>query len=167
MGKESPKVSATWPCPPYEFLILPKARDILVEISRALESLHHIWGIQSFVLAVDPQYPANESFLGGSTAGRDFWRGLRGGGESGATSFKQQCIKQMGDSRHEQSPAAAAFENSEGSNSGQTSADTVGKQSQPSAREVKSELYDSIRRSLRCVLIIFWAKCDRPGLQSR
>ncbi|KAJ8072512.1 hypothetical protein PM082_016071 [Marasmius tenuissimus] len=127
-----------------------KTRDILVEVSRALESLHHIWGIQSFLLAVDPQYPANESFLGGSTAGRDFWRALRGGGESGAISFKQQCIKQTGDAPHREQPAAA-FGSSGTSNDGQPSASTVPKQSQPSAREVKSELYDSIRRSLRAV----------------
>ncbi|KAK1217246.1 hypothetical protein PQX77_020095 [Marasmius sp. AFHP31] len=127
-----------------------KTRDILVEVSRALESLHHIWGIQSFFLAVDPQHSANESFLGGSTAGRDFWRALRGGGESGAISFKQQCIRQTGDvPRHEQ--PAAAFGSSGSSNDGQPSASTVHKRSQLSAREVKLELNDNMRRSLRAV----------------
>ncbi|KAL0573685.1 hypothetical protein V5O48_008256 [Marasmius crinis-equi] len=127
-----------------------KTRDILVEVSRVLELLYHIWGMQSFILAVDPQYPANESFLGGSTAGRDFWRGLRSGGENGAVSFKQQCIKQMDDSsrRERLSPVVEA----PGSCAPLQSSSTVtSKSSQLSAREVKSELYDRTRRSLRAV----------------
>lgn len=58
-----------------------------------LESLQEVAGIHSFVLAVDPGDSRNEGFLGGTVLGREFWRGLRGGGDAGARTFKARCLK--------------------------------------------------------------------------
>lgn len=44
------------------------------------------------MLAVDPSEPTDIGFLGGSLIGREFWRGMRGGGEPGARTFKAHCV---------------------------------------------------------------------------
>ncbi|KAF9267724.1 hypothetical protein L218DRAFT_854863 [Marasmius fiardii PR-910] len=126
-----------------------QTRNILVDVSRILETLCHIWGIQSFILAVDPYLPANEGFLGGSTAGRDFWRGLRNGGEHGATSFKQKCLKDM----HNTTLQENTSESPSNSSPPQLTSSSVVSLKQPlsTAREVKTALYDAVRNSLRSV----------------
>lgn len=64
-------------------------RATLCDTSRILESLSEVSGVQSFLLAVDPNDPSDGGFLGGSLIGREFWRvGMRGGGETGARAFK-------------------------------------------------------------------------------
>ncbi|KAF5326942.1 hypothetical protein D9619_004834 [Psilocybe cf. subviscida] len=63
----------------------------LYDTSQILESLAEVSGVQSFMLAVDPDAPTDIGFLGGSLIGREFWRGMRGGGEPGARTFKAHC----------------------------------------------------------------------------
>ncbi|KAG7089604.1 hypothetical protein E1B28_011270 [Marasmius oreades] len=127
-----------------------QTRNILVEVSRILESLSHIWGTQSFILAVDPYYPANESFLGGTTAGREFWRGLRHGGETGAMSFKQKCLKAVQNTFSQRNYDESSSNTAPTHELADTSARSS-KQQLSTAREVKSALYDGIRNSLRSV----------------
>jgi hypothetical protein len=68
-------------------------------VSRALESLHSIFHIDALLLVVSPHDPpasvastskaqSTDAWLGGTPLGRDFWRGLRGGGVAGAKAFK-------------------------------------------------------------------------------
>ncbi|KAF8896335.1 hypothetical protein BD779DRAFT_1495273 [Infundibulicybe gibba] len=115
-----------------------KVLDILCETSRVLELLGTVANIQSFLLAVDPSNMTDQGFLGGSLSGREFWRGLRGGGESGAKSFKLQCVKdQLGNTAPSSDQVAANIL-------------PPGPKHVPS-RSLKAELYESMRRSLRSV----------------
>lgn len=74
---------------------LPTVTRILRSISRALESLLSIGGLESFFLAVDPYDPTDEGFLGGTLLGREFWRGHRGCGAAGARAFQTHCQKSI------------------------------------------------------------------------
>ncbi|KAK7050994.1 hypothetical protein VNI00_005106 [Paramarasmius palmivorus] len=118
-----------------------ETRNILIQVSRALESLGETCGIQSFFLAVDLHDITNEGFLGGTVEGREFWRGLRSGGEHGATTFKQHCIKQL----------QASATNPVEPEASMPPPPEQGTAKQPSAKSVKLELYESIRKSLRSV----------------
>lgn len=95
--------------------------------------------MQSFLLAVDPADAADGGFLGGSLAGREFWRRMRNGGETGAKAFKAYSAKEM--------PASQPlFE--QGSSADVTDApDTTVKRT--TAKNVKSELYEKAREALR------------------
>ena len=112
-------------------------RSVLCDASRILESLAETSGVQSFLLAVDPHDPADAGFLGGSVSGREFWRGLRGGGESGAKSFKLYCqshnIFNPGDTQDQYPPPLPQASTSKA----------------PPARSLKAELYDHVRKALR------------------
>lgn len=111
-------------------------RDVLCDTSRVLESLSEVAGVQSFILAIDPSEPSDGGFLGGSVVGREFWRGLRGGGEGGARAFKAHSINHL-----QRQPA---------------SKNTVSSTSLPkggAAKSLKNELYESVRNALRYVLI--------------
>ncbi|KAI0331925.1 hypothetical protein GY45DRAFT_1321749 [Cubamyces sp. BRFM 1775] len=66
-------------------------RQLLVDVSQRLESLETLAGLQSFFLAVDVGDPDDGGFLGGTLLGREFWRGHRGCGLSGAKAFKARC----------------------------------------------------------------------------
>jgi hypothetical protein len=84
---------------------------------------------------VDPSNPSDSGFLGGSVVGREFWRGMRGGGDAGARTFKTHSINHL---QHQLA-----------------SKDTVHPKpssSQPKggvARTLKNELYESVRNALR------------------
>lgn len=120
-------------------------REILIETSKVLESLSEVLGVQSFVLAVDPQDPEDAGFLGGSLVGREFYRGLRGGGTAGASSFKTFAQKRF--------PSAQAQE--------EAIVQEALTQSSPvppatrSARQIKVDLYETTRSQLRCVYDFF------------
>ncbi|KAF7312243.1 hypothetical protein MIND_00237300 [Mycena indigotica] len=103
-------------------------KTILSDTSRMLESLGSTVGVESFVLAVDPSDDSQPSFLGGTTVGKEYWRGLRGGGDAGAKAFKSHCVKTQS---HNPSSAAAA------------------KSNPTNARTVKSDLYEAVRKALR------------------
>lgn len=114
-------------------------RNVLVEASKVLESLSSVTGIQSFLLAVDPHDPQDTGFLGGSIIGREYYRGLRGGGIAGASSFKTFLHKRLPTQQEEidiretsphPTPTPAATR---------------------TAKKAKLELYESIRSQLRCV----------------
>lgn len=126
-----------------------------------LESLHDASGVQSFLLAIDPYQDnaVDSGFLGGSLHGREFWRGLRGGGEPGAKAFKLHCMKHV-------DPSLNSDEDVD--SSGKTP-HTPGPKSLP-ARSLKTELYESVRKALRfsSFLILcqtcFLHLCFFPGL---
>ncbi|KAF7316818.1 hypothetical protein HMN09_00414900 [Mycena chlorophos] len=109
------------PCVPMHRTV----KSALSDTSRILESLSATAGVESFVLAVDPTEDgtSDPGFLGGSVVGREYWRGMRGGGEPGARAFKSHCVK--------------AFQAS------------VPSTSTSNARTIKSTLYDAVRTALR------------------
>lgn len=117
-------------------------RDVLCDTSRVLESLSEVTGVQSFILAVDPSETSDSGFLGGSVVGREFWRGLRGGGEGGARAFKAHSINHL-----QRQPASKNTVH-------------IPKPSSPPpkgglARSLKNELYESVRNALRYAFIFF------------
>ena len=121
-------------------------RTSLCHASRILETLFETAGVQSFLLAVDPADAADAGFLGGSLTGREFWRRMRNGGETGARAFKTYCIKEM--------PASQPpFE--QGSSADVTDApETTVKRT--TAKNVKSELYEKAREALRYTALPMW-----------
>jgi hypothetical protein len=115
-------------------------REVLCDTSRVLESLSEVAGVQSFILAVDPSEPSDGGFLGGSVVGREFWRGLRGGGEGGARALKAYSINHL-----QRQPASRNIVH-------------IPKSSSPPpkggvAKSLKNELYESVRNALRYALI--------------
>ncbi len=62
-----------------------------------LESLQATSGVQSFVLAINPNDAEDEGFLGGSALGREFWRSLRGGGLAGVKALKSLAVSTLQD----------------------------------------------------------------------
>ncbi|TFK40384.1 hypothetical protein BDQ12DRAFT_721829 [Crucibulum laeve] len=119
-----------------------RVRSVLCDTSRILESLFDTCGVQSFLLAVDPHDLADTGFLGGSVVGREFWRGLRGGGEPGAKSFRSFCMKQ-------QHSRAVVDEYLREPDSLQPTSPSTVKQSP--AQMLKIKLYDAVRNALRSV----------------
>ncbi|KAJ3974689.1 hypothetical protein EV361DRAFT_893309 [Lentinula raphanica] len=124
---------------------------ILVNLSRILESLSSVFGIETFLLAVDPEDTSSQSFLGGSVRGREFWRGMRTGGESGARMFRELCLKHK-DLKNLQSNDSSQRTPSDNTttNSASTSS-VVNVSSKQSARNIKVDLYDGVRKALRLV----------------
>lgn len=101
-----------------------------------LESLSEVAGVQSFILAVDPSKTSDNGFLGGSVVGREFWRGLRGGGEGGARAFKAYSINHL---QHQ--PASR--------NTVQVLKSATPPLKGGPAKSIKNELYESVRNALR------------------
>lgn len=112
---------------------LAYTKKILCDISGLLETLQEMSGVESFVLAVDPPEPG-EGFLGGSLLGREFWRNLRGGGDSGARAFRLHCTKRL----------VSQTSIAQGSSSS-TDLEIV----QKPALSLKAELYEKMRNALR------------------
>lgn len=127
---------------------------MLCEASRILESLSATAGVQSFLLAVNPTNPDDEGFLGGSLAGREFWRGLRGGGEPGARFFKQQCIRDLDSSCGNSATSGAA-----GSKKPSAAQALTG-----GSKALKNELYEKFRKALRYVALChLYLICMKKG----
>ncbi|KAJ3906714.1 hypothetical protein F5879DRAFT_945006 [Lentinula edodes] len=124
---------------------------ILVNLSRILESLSGVFGIESFLLAVDPEDITSQSFLGGTIIGREFWRGMRAGGESGAKAFKEQCIKNKGSKNVPHSVAHNQHPLSGNSSKFISPSSVINVSSKHSAKNVKVELYEGVRNALRTV----------------
>ncbi|EIN04899.1 hypothetical protein PUNSTDRAFT_107750 [Punctularia strigosozonata HHB-11173 SS5] len=122
--------------------------ETLTSISRMLEALHEVASVHSFMLSVDPLCKHDEGFLGGTILGREFWRGLRGGGVSGARAFKAEAIK-------ERSLATASiggsmeapYRPSSVPSSNLASGSSNAKKGPASA--LKSEVYAAVRNALR------------------
>ncbi|PPQ66228.1 hypothetical protein CVT24_000340 [Panaeolus cyanescens] len=108
-------------------------------------------GVQSFVLAVNPSDPTDMGFLGGSLLGREFWRGLRSGGEQGARAFKTTCINRL-----PKNPSSHPFNQSTSQVTSSTPSPaptpsvSLASKSGPS-KSLKTELYESVRTALRAV----------------
>jgi len=115
-------------------------RASLCDTSRILESLSDTSGIQAFLLAVDPNDLADGGFLGGSLIGREFWRGMRGGGEHGARAFKTHCASRL----KNRSINGVQVHREEQDRPTSTPPPKGGP-----ARSIKNELYDSVRNALR------------------
>lgn len=77
--------------------------------------------------------------MGGSSNGREFWRRLRGGGDTGAKAFKQFC--------HNSNPSHAETENGPELTSAIVA--PAPSASKKNSQTVKAELYDSVRRALQ------------------
>jgi len=105
-----------------------------------LETLAATLSVQSFVLAVDPFDPSDDGFLGGTTTGREFWRGLRGGGAPGALALKEHCRR-----NYESQPSTAG--------TSPVSAPAMSKSKKTPASLLKSEVYAAVRAALRFATI--------------
>ena len=116
------------------------------ETSRTLESLHSLSGNHSFFLAIDPADAENDGFLGGTVLGREFWRGIRGGGHAGAKNFRLHCLKKA-----EMATTITSLQNSNPTG-GETStigaAATAASKRGP-ASSLKAEVYANVRDALR------------------
>jgi len=80
--------------------------------------------------------------LGGSLVGREFWRGFRGGGETGARSFKIHCTTQL----------RSKEECIDGTSTQTTVPSRLSIPSAPKAyhaKSLKNDLYESVRSALR------------------
>lgn len=69
--------------------------------------------------------------------GREFWRGMRGGGDSGAKTFRVHCFREL------DTPGTAHQDDGPSSQSNSVSV------KQTPARSLKNELYDGVRKALR------------------
>lgn len=114
-------------------------------MSRQMESLETLAGLQSFFLVVDPTDQADEGFLGGTLSGREFWRGHRGCGSPGAHMFKAHCVRAAQSRPHGYDPPAMIHPTLLSTPVLPAAAGTKG-----SARELKAELYAAMRDALRC-----------------
>jgi hypothetical protein len=143
-------------------------RNALHHISDSLESLNLITSnasstsiasplpsIQSFFLALNPQDPQDEGFLGGSILGREFWRGLKGGGTGGARAFKLFChtssFAPKAPSIQASTPDATSLEDEHGAEDGPAvpAASTSAAFKRTPAIALKAELYATVRDALR------------------
>lgn len=87
---------------------------------------------------MDPFDASDDGFLGGTNAGREFWRGLRGGGAPGALAFKEYCRRGYG-------PQSSTTEIPP------VSVPTMSKSKKTPASLLKSEVYAAVRAALRLV----------------
>jgi hypothetical protein len=111
--------------------------NVLRSTSQILESLQVAAGVQSFVLAINPNDPDDEGFLGGSSLGREFWRSLRGGGTAGAKALKSLAI--------------STLQNSTSSSQVALHGTGTPSRQRETAHSLKSEVYARVRTSLRDV----------------
>lgn len=102
-----------------------------------LESLQVTAGVQSFVLAINPNDAEDEGFLGGSSLGREFWRSLRGGGTAGAKALKSLSISTL------QNPTPSSQATLHGTG--------IPSRQRETAHSLKSEVYARVRTLLRDV----------------
>jgi hypothetical protein len=112
-------------------------QNILKSTSQTLDDLLSTASIHSFFLAIDPYDTNDEGFLGGTVTGREFWRGLRGGGSVGAKAFRTHCLRVLSATS---SPTSSAV--------------SLPALSRTPAGTIKAEVYSSVRNSLRHVSTI-------------
>ena len=123
------------------------ARSVLFDTSRTLESLEQVSGVHSLLLAVDPSDPSDPGFLGGTPLGREFWRGLRSGGDLGAKNFKLHCLKDTASTPDPDDPTPDLLEPPTTGDSAHAPASSASKRT--TANAVKTEIYASVRNALR------------------
>ena len=127
----------------------PTVCPILRETSRLLESLHKLTNTQSFFLTIDPNDPTDQGFLGGTILGREFWRGLRGGGETGAKNFRAFCLK--GTSHN---TTQAVLDRTLVSGQNVANAPLPSRTKRGPASELKAQVYSAVRDTLRYASIL-------------
>lgn len=110
----------------------------LEQISENLQYLHNVTGHHSLLLVVDPTTDEDGAFLGGTSTGRTFWNGLRGGGTLGARQFKQQCKS-----------LSSTDETGSSSNPTSTTERVITGNRQTPAVILKNNLYNEMRAALR------------------
>ncbi|KAI0951296.1 hypothetical protein AcW1_008372 [Taiwanofungus camphoratus] len=129
---------ATTPIPDVQ----ERIQSVLRATSQSLESLQGIAGLQSFFLVVNPHDPTDDGFLGGTVLGREFWRGHRGCGASGAKAFTSLCIKAVNDQ--------VRYKHTAGSPPGPNPQPTTTLlQTKGTASSLKAEVYANVRNALR------------------
>ena len=114
-----------------------KVYNILSSTCQLLESLLATAGVQSFVVAINPNDAEDEGFLGGTPLGKEFWTSLRGGGTAGAKALKSLAISTLQDPC---SPSTSTFH-----------ATGAPSRQKETAHSLKSEVYARVRTLLRCV----------------
>lgn len=118
-------------------LITDVVQSILRDTSQALETLHALSGVHAFILAVEPT--TEDAFLGGTVLAREYWRGMRGGGEAGAKGLQAFCLKKT-----------PAITSGESPSSSSTTADAPMPRAS-TAKTIKAEVYTNVRDALRWV----------------
>lgn len=113
---------------------------VLRHTSQTLETLQEVAGLQSFFLVVNPRDATDEGFLGGTTMGREFWRGHRGCGAAGARAFQAQCMRSAHGSMR--NPAV-------GTSTDAPAVINIASQKKGPASSLKAEVYASIRNAIR------------------
>lgn len=114
-----------------------KVYNILSSTCQLLESLLATAGVQSFVVAINPNDAEDEGFLGGTPLGKEFWTSLRGGGAAGAKALKSLAISTLQDPC---SPSTSTFH-----------ATGAPSRQKETAHSLKSEVYARVRTLLRRV----------------
>jgi len=109
--------------------------NILSSTCQVLESLQVTAGVQSFVVAINPNDAEDEGFLGGSSLGKEFWTSLRGGGTAGAKALKSLAISTLQDPS---SPSTSTFHGT-----------GMPSRQKETAHSLKSEVYARVRTLLR------------------
>ncbi|KAI0300919.1 hypothetical protein BC826DRAFT_991353 [Russula brevipes] len=99
------------------------------------KSLQVTAGVQSFVLAINPNDAEDEGFLGGSPLGREFWRSLRGGGLAGVKALKSLAVS----TAQNFSPSSHVALHGTG----------IPSRQKETAHSLKSEVYARVRTLLR------------------
>lgn len=117
------------------FVVAYAVLNVLRSTSQTLESLQVTAGIQSFLLAINPNDAEEEGFLGGSSLGREFWRSLRGGGTAGAKALKSLAISALQDSTLSSQAALHGT--------------GIPSRQRETAHSLKSEVYARVRTLLR------------------
>jgi len=112
-----------------------KVHNILASTCQVLESLYVAAGVQSFVVAVNPNDAEDEGFLAGTPLGKEFWTSLRGGGAGGAKAFKSFAISTFQDPS---SPSTSTFHGT-----------GIPSRQKETAHSLKSEVYARVRTLLR------------------
>ncbi|KLO17225.1 hypothetical protein SCHPADRAFT_846921 [Schizopora paradoxa] len=108
------------------------------KISENLENMHGVTGQHSLLIVVDPTRKDDDGiFVGGTSTGRTFWNGLRGGGRIGARQFKQQCR------------SIPSKPEAESSTVTETTTTQAGPSRQTPAVALKNNLYNEMRSALR------------------
>ncbi|KZV68288.1 hypothetical protein PENSPDRAFT_634554 [Peniophora sp. CONT] len=114
---------------------LDTIRSALVASSTSLESLHAATGVHALLVSADPFDATGAGFVGGTPLAREFWRGMRGGGEKGVAALRAVALKvQDNTSGNVNVNEAAALASAKGKSP---------------AYKLKTDVYAKVRAALR------------------
>lgn len=129
-------------------------RNILKDVSHVLEAMADTAGVQSFILAVNPLDPFDMGFLGGSLLGREFWRGLRNGGEQGARAFKTTCFNRLPKTTVALPVKQTTLQATSHTPSPGPTPTSAPSQKAGTSKSIKTDLYENVRTALRCACVV-------------